>query len=146
MWINYKKPVTYYKCTNIETGEVFETRYKYHTSNSGGVLYKYEAFIKYEWFHQWIGKKGYQKKLHHKKKTKDEKEALNAKKRFKHRHKDKKKAGLSNSWSGRSCPKWIKRYCNKIHRQWERSCIEREDYDKLHKRDVKRILDPWRWD
>jgi len=46
----------------------------------------------------------------------------------------------------RSCPKYIKRYCNKKLRQMERRCIWREEYDKLHSVTPKNLFDPWMWD
>lgn len=47
----------------------------------------------------------------------------------------------------RSAPKWIMRYSNKLHRQWERRCIRNEDYDQLGSKWQRRdFFDPWMWD
>jgi len=45
----------------------------------------------------------------------------------------------------RSCPKWMKRYCNKTHRQMERECINTGQYDRLYNTIPKDIFDPWMW-
>jgi len=59
-------------------------------------------------------------------------------------YKDKAKQGWSQS--RRSCPKWLKRYCNKKHRQRERQHIDCEKYDGLHNITPKNIYDRWMWD
>lgn len=57
--------------------------------------------------------------------------------------KDKSKHGWRRR---RGCPKWIKRYSNKLHRQWEREKINREEWDDMCDMDYKFFLDPWLWD
>lgn len=47
----------------------------------------------------------------------------------------------------RSAPKWVMRYSNKLHRQWENRCIKRGDYDQLGAKWQRRdFFDPWLWD
>lgn len=140
MWLRYKKRVKYYVFID-DNGREYASRYLFWRREP------IREFYEWEWYERWVGKKKYQKKPHHKKKSQEEKDKLEAKKKFKNKHKDKKKAGLGNSWSGRGCPKWLKRHCNKKHRQWERRCIERGQYDRMGTWNWKRkdIFDPWIW-
>lgn len=95
----------------------------------------------------WVGKRKYQKKPHHKKKELSEKQkAKKAWREHKHTKRDKAKRQDLHGYLSDGCPKWLKRHCNKKHRQWERRCIHHERYNKLgakYKR--KDFFDPWMW-
>lgn len=96
----------------------------------------------------WVGKKKYQKQPHHKKKVKTEKE-LNreAWRQHKQVRRDKAKRQDLHGYLSNGCPPWMKRHCNKRHRQWERRMIESGQYERTgrtYKR--KDIFDPWLWD
>lgn len=104
----------------------------------------------YEWqdWYRWEGKQ-YVKKPSHKKKVKSQKqknkEAWREEKQVK---RDKAKRQDLHGYRSDGCPVWLKRHCNKKHRQWEKRMIEREQYDKLGTWNWKRkdIFDPWMWD
>ena len=46
----------------------------------------------------------------------------------------------------RSAPKWVKRFSNKMHRQWEREKIQRQDWGDMSNQEYKFFLDSWIWD
>lgn len=46
----------------------------------------------------------------------------------------------------RSCPKWIKRQCNKDYRQFERRELEAGRDERLGSKLRKDYFDPWMWD
>ena len=86
----------------------------------------------------WVGKKKYQKKPEHCKKVLSDDE-------IDKRHWKASKRNKRCKWT-RSAPKWIMRHSNKMHRQWERRCIEKEDYDQLGSKWQRRdFFDPWDW-
>jgi len=57
-------------------------------------------------------------------------------------YRDKSKAG---SWRSKPPGKWVKKYCNSKHRQWERRNIHHKRYDALSDYKNKKIYDPWMW-
>jgi hypothetical protein len=146
MWIKYKKKIKYYRVTNKD-GSTYITRIGwYYFRRWKDQLEKVEEFGKWEWYERWIGKRGYQKKAHHKKKPKEQtnREAWRQHKQTK---RDKAKRQDLHGHHSDGCPKWMKRHCNKKHRQWERHMIDSGKYERMgakYKR--KDIFDPWLWD
>ena len=92
--------------------------------------------------------KKYRRQTHHRKKQYSEKElSRKAWREEKKLLRDKsKRLGIVGFYSD-GVPPWVKRYCNKKHRQWERQRLVHEKYDELggprHKR--RDIFDPWTW-
>lgn len=124
--------------------EVLKRRYRYR-KNEAGNYESYEIWVEAK---VWVGKRKYQKKAHHKKKVKSEKQlAKEAWRKHKGVDRDKAKRQDLHGYHSDGCPVWLKRHCNKKHRQWERRCIEKGNYERLgakYKR--KDIYDPWMWD
>ena len=76
-------------------------------------------------------------------------------------HKGEKKKHKDNSWrihkrfdkdkntTGRRYGNWkkyLKHYCARNHRAYERDCIKNERYDDFHNRTYKQSENPWNWD
>jgi hypothetical protein len=59
----------------------------------------------------------------------------------KHFKKDK-----SKRYKRRSCPKWVKRQCNKEYRAWQRDLIQRDKFEEIGSKTRKDFFDPWIWD
>jgi len=107
-----------------------------------------ERWLEWQDFYQWEGRR-YVKKPSHKKKEKSQKELdRQAWREHKQVKRDKAKRQDLHGWRSDGCPKWLKRHCNKKHRQWERRMIEKERYEELGVNYYKRkdIFDPWLWD
>lgn len=144
MWIEvYKKRYSWkYKITPVEVYSFAKKCYVIRNRNIWQCC-EYWKLVKI-----WVGKHKYQKKPGHAKKVLSEKE-LNKKswRESKRVTKDKAKREDLHGYHSDGCPVWMKRLCNKKHRQWERRCIEREAYDQLGQRHHKRkdIFDPWLW-
>lgn len=139
MWIRFRKKITYYDYTTPKhkrdlAGNIIEC-------NWGSSYVKNQ---RWEWRWKYIGKIKYQKKAHHKKKTKSQKQ-LNKEAWREHKQVKRDKAKRQDL---HGCPVWMKRHCNKTHRQWENRCIHHERYEELGNRHYKRkdIFDPWMWD
>lgn len=148
MWIEYKKRVKHYKVYKKD-GTSYECRWGwYYFRRYDDQIERVEEFYKWELYERWVGKKKYQKKPHHKKKVKSDKQlAKEAWRQEKGMNKDKAKRQDLHGWRSDGCPVWLKRHCNKKHRQWERRCIEKGKYDKMgSKCKRKDIFDPWMWD
>lgn len=57
--------------------------------------------------------------------------------------KDKQKAGQYRNGPS----SWLKRSCNKTHRQWERQNLKKERYDEMSEKSLRKdFFDPWLWD
>lgn len=74
----------------------------------------------------------------------DEKEAQRREwRKSKGMDKDKQKAGQYRNGPS----SWLKRSCNKTHRQWERECLKKERYDEMAEKSLRKdFFDPWMWD
>jgi hypothetical protein len=80
------------------------------------------------------------KKTHCKKERSEEYVAKQEWRKKKGIDKDNQKANYRRT----GIPKWMKRHCHKMHRQMQRECIYRENYDKLPTcKTDKSIFDPW---
>lgn len=143
MWIIYKKRVRRWRCIiSTESGDVTVTGYRWGSTVKG------EWYFEWIPCEEWVGKRKFQKKPHHSKKVLSEKEqAKKAWREYKRTTKDKAKRQDLHGCHSDGCPMWVKRHCNKKHRQWERRCIHHERYDKLGSWNRKRkdIFDPWMW-
>ncbi len=107
---------------------------------------KYEEVYRWETYERWVGKRKYQKKPHHKKRVLSEKEqAKKAWREHKQTKRDKAKRPGLHGYHSDGCPVWMKRHCNKKHRQWERQSIHHERYEELSNHKRKDIFDPWMW-
>ena len=84
----------------------------------------------------------YRRKSSHKKKSRISNKQIW--REYKQISRDKAKHG---SWFS-GPPRWMKRMCNKKHRQWERREIHHERYENLGPARWKRkdIFDRWLWD
>ena len=90
----------------------------------------------------------YRRKPHHKKKKPSQKKLAKVSWRVEKKIlKDKsKRLGIVGIHSD-GVPPWMKRLCNKKHRQWERKSLRKRQYDTFGKPNHKRkdIFDPWMW-
>lgn len=110
------------------TGNPYRKRYLYYGSLKTPFRHKHEEHLDWK-------EKG-------KKTLSDEKRAKLEWREHKGINLDKSKHG----WRRKGCPKWMKRYSNKLHRQWERETISREDWDNMSDIDIKLYQDKWMWD
>lgn len=78
----------------------------------------------------------YRKEPHHAKKEENPKAAWREEKQM---SRDKSKA----KWRQHGVPPYLKRHCNKRHRQWEKRLIFNGEDEKLFNKKPKFIYDPW---
>ncbi len=89
-----------------------------------------------------VGKHKYQKKAHHAKKVKTEKDiARDDWREFKQFKRDKGQADYRNG-----CKTFCKRLGWRSHRRFSNQALKAENYDKMHRKDYKHFVDPWDWD
>lgn len=79
---------------------------------------------------------------HVKKKVLDEKEI--AKREWREFKKDRRSQKFHKNYRG--VKQQFKHDCARFHRNFEKQCIQREDYDKLHHRTWKQCIDWWSYD